>query len=815
LVSAGTTIVAYRNKVYDLSSSSSAITTGTVNGVQVTGATANLNTTIRNNMIGDLSTPSASAADPIRGININSTGLTSNINVYNNTIYLNGTSSGINFGSTGIYHATSAVATTAALDLRNNIITNISTPNGTGLTVAYRRSSATLTNYAATSNNNLFYAGLAGATRLLFYNVTNSDQILSTYKTRVTPSDALSLTEDLVTGSKFLSITGSSSSYLHIDSSKITQVESGGVNAPGFTIDYDGTTRQGNAGYSGTGTAPDLGADEFEGTKLLALSGTYNVGTGQAFTSLTNAGAFFAAVNTLGLSGNVIVKITSDLTEDGTNSLSQWSEQGSGNYTLSIQPDSATVRTISGNVPAGLIRFNGADRVTIDGSKGTANKYLTFRNTNTAGSTGTAFTFLYGASSNTFSYCNIEAYANATNGVILFSTSTVAGGNSSNTIQNCNINATVGSNTGNICIYSLGTVGNENSANLISNNNIYNYRDRALDITATGTKGWTISGNSFYNGDVTASFNFAAASTLHGIRILGGTGYLISNNYLGGNAASAGGTSALYGSTAGNVSFQGIMLTTSAAAPASSIKGNTVANITISSVPLAAGSIAFAGIETAGSGINIGGASAGEGNMIGSNSVNGSISITTTTGTVTFTSTIRGISCGSTGGLVIKNQVGGIDIKNMGAAPAPSTFIGINISNATAPTQINSNIIGSTGGGAASNSIRVPTTSLSLKTSITGIAIAATVTSAAQVDGNIIKNLSHLSTVTTVSAGGVIGISNASTGASAITITNNTVTLLACSTYTTGLFYGIYNSGACATVSIDSMHWYRLQQCLM
>ena len=218
----------------------------------------------------------------------------------------------------------------------------------------------------------------------------------------------------------------------------------------------------------------------------------------------------------------------------------------------------------------------------------------------------------------------------------------------------------------------------------------------------------------------------------------------------------------------GNVSFQGILLTTSGASPASNIKGNTIANITLSSVPTAAGSIAFAGIETSGSGINIGGASAGDGNIIGSNTVNSSISVTTTTATATFTTTIRGISCGSTGGLVIGNQVAGIDIKNIGTAPAPSTFIGINISNATAPSQVNNNIIGSTGAGAASNSIRVLSTSTATKTAITGIAIAATVTSAVQVDGNIIQNLSHLSTVTTLTAGGVIGISNASTGASAI-----------------------------------------------
>src|ERR1044071_1499735 len=53
-------------------------------------------------------------------------------------------------------------STTATLNLRNNIFSNTSTPNGTGLTVAYRRSGTALNNYAAASNNNLFYAGAPG-----------------------------------------------------------------------------------------------------------------------------------------------------------------------------------------------------------------------------------------------------------------------------------------------------------------------------------------------------------------------------------------------------------------------------------------------------------------------------------------------------------------------------------------------------------------------------------------------------------------------------------------------------------------------------
>ena len=100
----------------------------------------------------------------------------------------------------------------------------------------------------------------------------------------------------------------------------------------------------------------------------------------------------FASINTVGLMGNTIFNITSDITEDGANALNQWTESGAGNYLLTIQPDGATLRAISGNVVGELIRLSGADRVTIDGRNGGSGSYLTFRNTNTAGTTGTAFT---------------------------------------------------------------------------------------------------------------------------------------------------------------------------------------------------------------------------------------------------------------------------------------------------------------------------------------------------------------------------------------------------------------------------------------
>ncbi|UAY51277.1 hypothetical protein [Ferruginibacter albus] len=791
----GTNNKVFKNKIYDLQAS---ITGGTVNGILISG-TSIVAATVYNNQIANLRTPASSAADPIRGISITAASANSTINVYYNTIYLNASSTGTNFGTTGIYHAASATATTAALNLRNNIICNTSTPNGTGLIVALRRSSSLLTNYASASNNNLLYAGSAGSTRLIFYDGTNADQTLASYKTRVATRDAQTVTEDI--SSKFLSTNGASSNFLHLDASKATLAESGGSSITNYTDDADGQTRYGNTGYAGSGTATDIGADEFDGTKSAAMSGTYYVGTGQTFTSLTKVGGLFASINSLGLSGDVTVYITSDLSEDGANTLYKWNETGAGNYALTIQPDASSLRTISGDVVNGLIRFNNAGNITIDGSNGTANNYLTFRNTNAAGTTGTAFTFINGASGNTITNCNIEAYANATNGTILFSTSTVAGGNSDNTISNCNINATVNSNTGNVCIYSAGTVGNENNSNTISNNTIYNYRDRAVDITSAGSTAWTISGNSIYNGTVTGSISYAASTTLHGIRILGGSGYTISNNYIGGSAAMATGSNAVYSSTLGIMSYQGILLTSNSANAASYIKGNKIAGISVSAVPTSTTAAnVFIGIETNGSGITIGGANSGEGNTIGSNTNNSSITVTTSTTTATKKSLIIGINCLSTGGAVTGNQVSSIDITNIGTAPAPSTFTGILVNNATPPSQVTNNIIGSTGSGAITNNIRVLSTSTATTTALIGISAGALINSTLQISGNIIQNISHQSAT---ASGTFTGINNAAISPAVITITGNTITGNA-NNATAGVFYGIYSNAASSSIAITS-----------
>ena len=243
-VQGGTNVNTYLNKIYDVSASGAISTTSpAVIGLNITAGT-NVNT--YNNIIGNLTAPLASLSDAIRGINIASITATSNQKVYFNTVYMNATSTGANFGSTGLFHTYSGTATTSALDMRNNIINNASVANGTGLSVAFRRSASTnLLNYASTSNNNLFF-GTSG----VYNDGTNTDLGLAAFQTRVAPRETASKSQNPT----FASTTGSAATFLHFTAGDANLAGNNGATIAGFTTDFDGDTRT---------STPDIGADEW------------------------------------------------------------------------------------------------------------------------------------------------------------------------------------------------------------------------------------------------------------------------------------------------------------------------------------------------------------------------------------------------------------------------------------------------------------------------------------------------------------------------------------------------------------------------
>lgn len=252
LVSGGVSVNVFKNKIYGITSNCTGAT-GVVNGIRISGGGTTSNN-YYNNLIGNLTAPASTNPDGVRGISITSTTATTTNSVYYNTIYLSG-GGGTNFGSSGIFHTASATPTTATLNLRNNIIVNATTPNGSGFAVSLRRSGVALNNYASTSNNNDFYAGATTSSPYFIYYDGTGYQI-DGYKTLVSTKDNFSFSED----PEFQSITGSSADFLKYTVVSAKQLESGG-NSSGISItdDYIGTMR---------GVTPDIGAWELAGIAL-------------------------------------------------------------------------------------------------------------------------------------------------------------------------------------------------------------------------------------------------------------------------------------------------------------------------------------------------------------------------------------------------------------------------------------------------------------------------------------------------------------------------------------------------------------------
>lgn len=257
-----TTSNVYKNRIYNVTSNS---TTNSPNafGLLIGGGTTN---NVYNNFIHEIKAPNSNvAAAPYFGL----VGLWVNggttANIFYNSVYLDASSVGANFTSAAYW---SSVTPTS--DVRNNIFINKSTPTGSGFTVSHMRNSSSSATYSANSDRNNFYAGTPSATRLIFYDYTNSVQTLASYKSLLGSKDQNSVTENTA----FVN-TAVSPYDLHLSSCASNQLESNGsiVTTPiAITDDYDGNARYNNSGYpqcsTYTAIAPDIGADEFGGNQL-------------------------------------------------------------------------------------------------------------------------------------------------------------------------------------------------------------------------------------------------------------------------------------------------------------------------------------------------------------------------------------------------------------------------------------------------------------------------------------------------------------------------------------------------------------------
>jgi hypothetical protein len=172
--------------------------------------------------------------------------------------------------------------------------------------------------------------------------------------------------------------------------------------------------------------------------------------------------------------------------------------------------------SITGAFATPLINLNGADNVTIDGRVNTTGttKSLTITNTSAVATAGTSTIRCIGdASNNTVQYCTLKGSStDAAAGIVLFSTTTATTGNDNKTIDNNDITCAADAGRPLNAVFALGTTGKNNESNTISNNNIYNFLNKAIASQGINissyNSGFTISGNSFYE---TASFAASGA----------------------------------------------------------------------------------------------------------------------------------------------------------------------------------------------------------------------------------------------------------------------------------------------------------------
>ena len=234
--SGGTSI--YRNKIYGLSAA-----TGSGNVVGIGFVAANGAVLVANNIIGNLTAPAASGLNAVLGMDLSAAGT---YNLYHNTVALSATSSSATFGS-----AVAAVSAASALNPRNNVFVNTSTPGTTtGSAAVYTGVAPTV---SATADNNLYFVGTPGVRNFIYYSGTGAvgDQTLAAYKTRVGPTaEANSVTENI----SFASTSGAAADFLAPALGQLTQAANSGTAIAAAPADYNGTAR--------SATTPDMGAYE-------------------------------------------------------------------------------------------------------------------------------------------------------------------------------------------------------------------------------------------------------------------------------------------------------------------------------------------------------------------------------------------------------------------------------------------------------------------------------------------------------------------------------------------------------------------------
>lgn len=478
--------------------------------------------------------------------------------------------------------------------------------------------------------------------------------------------------------------------------------------------------------------------------------------TGPGPTAYATLKAAFDAINAGTHTGAISIEVCGDTSEGTATAALNASGAGSASYSqIIIRPSGGVARTISGATTAGnpMIDLNGADNVTINGQN-TGGDSLTISNTSTGSTSGTSTIRLQADATNNLitnaSILGSATMAAGTNGGnIWFGAAAVSTGSDNNTVSNCNIGP-AGANLPTKGVYFSGSSntdpGTANSGIIINNNNIFDYfsatvSSAGIDLNS-GSVGTQITNNRFYQ---TATRTMTTTSLTHSaIRISNTSGaYTITGNTIGFASSAGTGTYTVVATATSPIIPINLSVNTT---PSTSVQNNTIAGIAISGASSGTSSSAAFRAIYVGSGLtNIGDTT---GNTIGSQSVTGSITYTSSS---TSASDVIGIfNFGSSNWTVSNNTVGGITASSSSTGAANVYGIRLN-TGSTVTTTISNNTVG----GTVANSLQSTAAAATTGTQVAGIFVS---TSIATVNGNTIRNLTAPGGTGTTTAASVVGI---------------------------------------------------------
>jgi hypothetical protein len=289
-------------------------------GIYISSATDNDNIRIYNNFIRDITTTNSSSSLTTTsqnfGIYINAA--VDGLKINHNTIYLNAANATTSSASNEVSACINIGSSTAVVSqmLNNILVNNQGSVSSNAYCIIVDGSTAFST---GTVNNNSYYVNGSGS---VGYFGGAAQSTLPAWRT-ATGKDANSVRELPA----FTSATN-----LHIPAATNSQLESGGatVSVTGISSDIDGQTRPGPTGStSGGGTAPDIGADEFDGAPVQApsisnaaasaISCTSNIAHTVTATVVANSGTIDSVVIIYnnGSAGRAVMTLSTGTTSNG------------------------------------------------------------------------------------------------------------------------------------------------------------------------------------------------------------------------------------------------------------------------------------------------------------------------------------------------------------------------------------------------------------------------------------------------------------------------------------------------------------------